>query len=147
MATDNRSKPDAPKIRDIDPTYIKEVLTPRIVTHAFQGKKLSEIADIENLQIQAVRRVMESDRYKDLLAHAAKGKFSQLVGLAADVIEDVLKTGSGRDKLNAAVIVLKINGLAEEQEKAQDTQLTIVLPGAAVPPKTYEIKNENDPSN
>lgn len=140
------SKPDVPSIRDLDKTYVREVLTPRIAALSFQGKKLSEIADIENLQTQAVRRIMESDRYKDLLASAAKGRFSQLVGMAADVIEDVLKTGSGRDRLNAAVIVLKINGLAEEQEKTQDQTLNIIMPGAARP-TTIEVKQEKQDEN
>lgn len=154
------TSPGTPKTKDLrsmDETVVNEALTRQIATVALGGASSTEIGKQLGISPVAVRKIQSSDRYKDIVAEAAeaelgpalakaKAQLARLSTKAVKVIEGTLDkyieegTG-GRDALAAATVVLKSVGLHEEQDKQQDTQITVVLPGGAEP-VTYEVKSE-----
>lgn len=102
----------------------------------------------------AVRKILDTDKYKELITvtaedglapalSQAKAMLAKLTPKAIKAIENALDTGSARDALQAATIVLKSVGLHEEKEQQSDQNITVILPSGAEP-ITYEISKETE---
>jgi hypothetical protein len=143
----------------MDSTVITEALTRQVATVMLTGASVTECAKQLTISPAAVRKIVASDKYKDIIADAAeaelgpalakaRGQLARLSVKAVKVVErnldQYLEDGKGgREALNAATIVLKAVGLHEEGEKQQDTQITVVLPGGAEP-VTYDVTPDDD---
>lgn len=146
-------------INHINETVVDEALTRQVATIALTGSSVSEIAKQLAITPAAVRKIQNSDKFKDLvkatseesLAPAlaeAKAKLSKIAGKGVRVLEkamdNYLEAGTGgRDAIQAAMTALRAVGLHEEAEKQQDTNLTIVLPSTGSDPLTIEVPNES----
>ena len=143
-------------VGSMDKTVVDEVLTRQIATILVGGVSITDCAKKLNISPAAVRRIVETDKYKELVAEAgeeelapalarAKAQLARLTSKAVKAIEEVLDTGAGRDKLQAASIVLKAVGLSENEEKQNDGNITIVMPGATNNEQhTIEVSNETE---
>lgn len=127
-------------VRQMDKTVVDEVLTRQIAGILVGGASITDCAKKLNISPAAVRRIIETDKYKAIVAEAgeeelapalakAKAQLARLTTKAVKAIEEVLDTGAGRDKLQAASIVLKAVGLHENEEKQNDGNITIIMPG------------------
>lgn len=139
-------------LRSMDETVVNEALTRQVATVMLSGASVADCAKRLTLSPNAVRTITSSARYKEIVAKTAeeelapalakaKAQLARLSTKAVAAIERALDEGSARDALQAATIVLKSVGLHEEEKQQQDTQLTIIMPGAAEP-KTYEVPSE-----
>ncbi len=147
-------------IRFIDKTVIDEVLTKRIAVLAMKYTTPTYIAKKLGISKDAVESIMETDKYKNVVAKAgdeevsqalakAKKDMSRLTPKAVKVIEKALDdavTGAGsmREGLGGAQLVLKAAGIHETEEKAQDATINIVLPSGVTQEVTYEVKEEKE---
>lgn len=127
-------------INNMEKTVVDEVLTRQIAGILVGGVSITDCAKKLNISPAAVRRIIETDKYKDIVSEAgeeelapalakAKAQLARLTTKAVKAIEEVLDTGAGRDKLQAASIVLKAVGLSENEEKQNDGNITIIMPG------------------
>lgn len=142
------------RVENMDPTVVQEALTRQIATIMLSGASVTDCAKKLTITPAAVRRIIDTDKYKELITitaedslapalSQAKLMLSKLTPKAIKAIENALDTGSSRDALQAATIVLKSVGLHEEREAQQDTSITVVLP-SGLEPVTYEIKGEKE---
>lgn len=131
-------------LRSIDQTVIDESLTRQIATVMLTNASVAECARKLAISPSAVKTILASDKYKEIVAKEAeqelgpalakaKAQLARLSTKAVAAIERALDEGSARDALQAATIVLKSVGLHEEERQQQDTQLTIIMPGAESP--------------
>ncbi len=141
--------------RQIEQTVKDEVLTRQIAAILVGSESLADCAKQLGISVSVVRTIVASDKYKTMLAEAAekslgvalkkaKADIARLTAKAVKAIEELLDTGSGRDKLEAAKIVLKSVGLHEEEKTQADTTLIVNLPNLGTEPKTYEVSNAAD---
>ena len=146
-------------INHINETVVDESLTRQVATIALTGASVSEIAKQLAITPAAVRKIQNSDRFKDLVKETseeslapalaeAKAKLAKIAGKGVRVLEkamdNYLEAGTGgRDAIQAAMTALKAVGLHEETEKQQDTQINVILPGGAEP-MTIEVPNEQE---
>lgn len=131
-------------IRNAEEVVLNEVITRQVAAIAITGASAAEIARQLNISPSSVRRIFELDKYKEIVIEVAKAGFPKLLGKALRAVEDVLDTGGSRDKLQAATIVFKAVGLAEEEGKPQDTQIIVQLPNGIETPITYEVKHDDN---
>lgn len=138
----------------MDPTVVNEALTRQIATVMLTGASVSECARQLSLSVPAVKRITESDKYKQIVADTAedelgpalakaKAQLARLSTKAVKAIEKALDDGGHREALQAASIVLKAVGLSEDEKQQQDTQITVVMPGAEAP-VTFEVQNNGE---
>lgn len=149
MSSDTTSKP-----KKSPPDIITDELLVRLVAGAYldsPGVKVTDIARRVNTTVANVKRIQESERFKEVCKDIgerelgpalarAKIQMSHLSAEALKVISYHLKKKS----LQAALAVLKGIGIDQQSETVSDSSITIVLPGAEAP-KTittddYEIK-------
>jgi hypothetical protein len=73
-------------------------------------------------------------------------RMARLADRAVDTLEEILNEGGGREKLEAAKIILRSQGMDVAPETQNDSTLTVVLPSGVTvstdKPKTLEVKNE-----
>jgi hypothetical protein len=138
----------------MDKTVVEEALTRQIATIMLTGASVTDCAKKLTITPAAVRRIIETDKYKELVTvtaedsltpalSQAKLQLGKLVTKAIKAVERALDEGSARDSLQAATIVLKSVGLHEEKEQQSDTSITVVLP-SGLEPVTYEIKGDKE---
>lgn len=143
-------------INNMDPTVVSESLTRQVATVMLGGASVADCARQLTISPAAVRKIVSSEKYKELIAETAeaelgpalakaKAQLARLSTKAVAAIEKALDTGGTRDGLHAATIVLKAVGLHEETEKQQDATINIVLPGGTEP-ITYEVPSEKEES-
>ncbi len=145
------------KLTDLDPTVVSEVFTRRVAILAVSGKTAKQIGDELGFSAQQITHIQRGDQYKKLVAHmgeqelafaASRGK-TQMAGMVDDamsVMRKVMKDylggkGSARDAVTVAQTVNRGVGIEKSEDKQNDTQLTVILPGGAEP-VTYEVKAE-----
>lgn len=147
-------------MRSMDQTVVDEALTRQVATVLLTGASVTDCARQLAITPSAVRKIQSSDRFKDLvkatseesLAPAlaeAKAKLAKIAGKGVRVLEkamdNYLDSGTGgRDAIQAAMTSLKAVGLHEEDQKPQDTQINVILPGGTEHPLTIEVPNEQD---
>lgn len=143
-------------IGNMDKTVVDEVLTRQIAGILVTGVSVTECAKRLALTPAAVRRITDTDKYKEIVSEAgeeelapalakAKAQLARLTTKAVKAIEEVLDTGAGRDKLQAASIVLKAVGLHEEEEKTSNGNITVIMPGATNNEQhVIEVPSETD---
>lgn len=73
----------------------------------------------------------------------AKTRLSKLVDEAVSAIERALKSGETSEELKAASMVLKASGMDVMEREQQDTNITVVLPGAESKEITLESNGES----
>jgi len=146
-------------INHMDKTYVEEVLTKQVATFLLSNPSITDCAKQFSITTAAVRRITNSPKYKELVStkgdeelgpalQQAKAQLARLTTKSVKVLEkamDVyLETGTGgREAMTSATIQLKAVGLNEEQEKQQDTSITVVLPsGTEI--KTYDAEKVED---
>lgn len=142
------------RVENMDPLVVQEALTRQIATIMLSGASVTDCAKKLTITPAAVRRIIDTDKYKELITitaedslapalSQAKAQLGKLVTKAIKAVERALDEGSARDSLQAATIVLKSVGLHEEKEAQQDTSITVVLP-SGLEPVTYEIKGDKE---
>lgn len=142
-------------LRSADPTYIDEVLTKQIAAIMVSGASVADCAKQLAISPAAVRKITSSDSYKTLMAQAAdeelgpalakaKAQLAKLSGKAVLAIERALDEGGHREALQAAGIVLKAVGLAEDEQKQQETQIIVQLPNGITNVEAIEVKDAAD---
>lgn len=129
---------------------IDEVIARQIAAIAIINPNISDISRQLNISRDLVRRVMDSAKFRDILTAVGdsslapaiakvRAQTSKLVDKALKVIEDKLDEGD----LDAAKVVFKIIGVDQQEDKPQDTNLTVVLPGASTTSENIiEVSNE-----
>lgn len=156
MATTPKTK----DLRSADETVVNEAFTRQVATVMLTGASVTECAKQLALSTAAVRKITQSDRYKEIVAETAESELgpalakakSQLARLSTKAVTVIERTldkyiedgVGGRDAINASTIVLKAVGLHEETEKQQEQTLTIIMPGAANEPVTYEVNSDEE---
>lgn len=141
------------KIDELDPATVQESMGRQVATLALSGISVRTIGEKLKITPAAVRRIMETDHYKGLIADSAeqelgpalakaKSQLAKLAPKAVKAIERALDEGSARDALQAATIVLKSVGLHEEKDAQQDQSITIVMPNGIEAPITYEVPKD-----
>lgn len=130
-------------------------IIPQVVAMVLAGANILEISREMNMNRGTVRKIMASYRFKELLDKANEGALknavaqartgmAKLVTEALRVIEEKLKQDNS---LEAVKIVMKGLGLDNEEQKVQDTNLTVILPGAkqeTIIDVTPEDSNESE---
>jgi len=143
------------RVNDMEKTVVQEALTRQVATIMLTGASVTTCAKQLAITPASVRRITESDKYKELVTQTAedelapalakaKAQLARLTSKAVKAIEDTLDTGSGRDKLQAATIVLKSVGLHEEQATQQDQTIQIVMPNGIEHVTSYEVNDAAD---
>lgn len=141
-------------VATMDGTVVSEALTRQVATVMLTGASVADCARQLTISPAAVRKIVASEKYKELITETAdaelgpalakaKAQLARLSTKAVAAIERALDEGGTRDALQAATIVLKSVGLHEETEKQQDATITVVLPGGAEP-VTYEVQSEKE---
>lgn len=146
-------------IRYIDQTVIDEVLTRRVAVLAINSASVPDIMKQLALSRQAVEMIQASPKYKEVVTQCgeeetakalakAKLDLTRLSSKAVKVVEKAMDsaldgTGSMREGLGGAQLVLKAAGIHETEEKVNDTQIVIKMP-EGVSPVTYEVKDATD---
>jgi transposase len=136
--------------RQIEQTVKDEVISRQIASVLVTGTSISDCAKQLGISVGIVRTIVSTDKYKTIVSEAAekhlgaqfklyKQQLGKLTPKALKAIEETLDTGSGRDKLEAAKIVLKSVGLHEEEKTQADTTLIVNLPNLGPEPKTFEV--------
>lgn len=128
-------------------------IIPNVVAMVVAGCSVHEIARDQNMNRTTVRKIMASHRFRELLEKTsestlksavaqARSGMARLVTESLRVIENKLK----EDSLEAVKIVMKGLGVEKEEGAVQDTNLTVILPGAKE--TSIEVSNEvEDESN
>jgi len=145
-------------IRYIDPTVIDEVLTRRVAALAINCASVPAIMKQLGLSRDVVDDIQASAKYKEVVTKAgedetnralakAKLDLTRLSGKAVKVVEKAMDDalsgkGSMREGIGGAQLVLKAAGIHENEEKAQDSNITIIMPQGVEQAVTYEIKKE-----
>lgn len=145
-------------IRYIDKTVIDEVLTRRVAVLAINSASVPDIMKQLALSRQAVEMIQASPKYKEVVAQAgeeetakalakAKLDLTRLSSKAVKVVEKAMDaaldgTGSMREGLGGAQLVLKAAGIHETEDKPQDSNITIIMPSGVEQAVTYEVKKE-----
>lgn len=141
-------------INHMDETVVAEALTRQVATVMLTGASVAECAKKLTISPAAVRKIVESDKYKEIVATTAeeelapalakaKAQLARLSTKAVKAIEETLDNGAYRERIQAATIVLKAVGLHEEERQQQDTSITVVMPGAEHP-TVIEVPNEQE---
>lgn len=144
-------------IRYVDPIVYDEVLTRRVAVLAMSGGTVPSMAKQLALSRAAVEGILSSPKYKEVVTLAgeeetnkalakAKLDLTRLSSKAVKVVERAMDmaldgTGSMREGLGGAQLVLKAAGIHETEEKAQDSTINIIMP-TGVEQMTYEVKKE-----
>lgn len=144
-------------IRYVDPTVIDEVLTRRVAVLAINSASVPDIMKQLALSRQAVEMIQSSPKYKEVVTKAgeeetakalakAKLDLTRLSSKAVKVVEKAMDsaldgTGSMREGLGGAQLVLKAAGIHETEEKANDATINIIMP-SGVETVTYEAQKE-----
>jgi hypothetical protein len=154
VSEEKKTRSRISKIDELDPTVVNESLTRQVAAILLTNVSVTQCAKQLAITPAAVRRIIESPRYKELVETTAeeelgpalakaKSQLAKLTTKAVAAIERALgPEASNRDALQAATIVLKSVGLHEEKEVQQDTQINIVMPTGVEVPITYEVKEE-----
>lgn len=76
-------------------------------------------------------------------------RLARLADKAVDELERTLAEGGGRERLEAAKIILKSQGVDVAPQDSNDTTLTVVLPSgvqvsSSTKPTVLEVKNEQE---
>jgi transposase-like protein len=140
-------------VGNMDPTVVDEALTRQVATVLLTGASVTECAKQLSISPAAVRRIQDTEKFKELVAETAeqelgpalakaKAQLARLSTKAVKAIEAALDGASHREALQAATIVLKAVGLHEEERQQQDTQINVILPGGESP-MTIEVPNES----
>jgi len=145
-------------IRYIDPIVIDEVLTRRVAVLAINSASVPDIMKQLALSRQAVEMIQASPKYKEVVVKAgeeetskalakAKLDLTRLSSKAVKVVEKAMDnaldgTGSMREGLGGAQLVLKAAGIHETEEKASDSVINIVLPTGVEQQVTYAVEKE-----
>lgn len=128
------------------PVTITEMLIRRVALLTVGGANITQIAQELSIDRSVVRKILNKDECKSIVEEIERegmatakaiirSQTSQLATKIIKVINDHLDNGN----LEAVKVGLKILGFNEqEQVKQNDTSITVVLPGSAVPPK--EVK-------
>ena len=149
-------------IRYVDKTVIDEVLTRRVAVLAINSASVPDIMKQLALSRQAVEMIQASPKYKEVVAQAgeeetakalakAKLDLTRLSSKAVKVVEKAMDsaldgTGSMREGLGGAQLVLKAAGIHETEEKAQDATINIIMPSGVEQTVTYEVPKESQDS-
>ncbi len=144
-------------IRYIDQTVIDEVLTRRVAVLAINSASVPDIMKQLALSRQAVEMIQASPKYKEVVTQCgeeetgkalakAKLDLTRLSSKAVKVVERAMDaaldgTGSMREGLGGAQLVLKAAGIHETEEKQSDSNITIIMP-TGTEPVTYEVSKE-----
>lgn len=147
-------------IRYVDKTVIDEVLTRRVAVLAINSASVPDIMKQLALSRQAVEMIQASPKYKEVVVQAgeeettkalakAKLDLTRLSSKAVKVVEKAMDsaldgTGSMREGLGGAQLVLKAAGIHENEEKSQDSNITIIMPSGIEQAVTYEAVKEED---
>lgn len=139
------AKKPTPKATDLDPTVVSEIFTRRVAVLAMGGMTSRKIANEMGLSQDAIEKIQQREDYKGILKNIGekdlnfevaktKQKLTQLADQSIKVYQKVMqdyldgKTGA-RDAVTVAQSVNRAIGADREENKPQDSQLTIVLPG------------------
>lgn len=144
-------------IRYIDPIVIDEVITRRVAVLAINSTSVPDIMKQLALSRQAVEGIMASPKFKEVVTIAgeeetqkaltkAKLDLTRLSSKAVKVVERAMDsaldgTGSMREGLGGAQLVLKAAGIHETEEVKSDGVINIILP-TGTEQMTYEVKKE-----
>lgn len=144
-------------IRYVDQTVIDEVLTRRVAVLAINSASVPDIMKQLALSRQAVEMIQNSQKYKEVVIKAgeeettkaltkAKLDLTRLSSKAVKVVEKAMDaaldgTGTMREGLGGAQLVLKAAGIHETEEIKSDGVINIILPTGAEQ-VTYEVKKE-----
>lgn len=131
---------------------VDELISRQVAAIAIINPNVTDIAKQLNISKELVRRVMDSRQFREILIDIGdsslgpaiakvRSQTAKLVNKALKVIEDKLDEGD----LDAAKVVLKVLGVDNQEEKHQDTNLTVVLPNtvqASTIQQTIEVPDE-----
>lgn len=142
----------------MDPTVVDEALTRQIATIMLTGASVTQCAKQLAISNAAVRRITETDKYKELVTVTAedqltpalaqaKSALSKMANKAVKVLERAMdraiETGEGmREGLEASKVVLKSVGLSEDADSESDSTINIIMPSGVEKTVTYEIEKE-----
>lgn len=145
-------------IRYIDPVVMDEVITRRVAVLAINSASVPDIMKQLALSRQAVEMIQASPKFKEVVTQAgeeetnkalakAKLDLTRLSSKAVKVVERAMDmaldgTGTMREGLGGAQLVLKAAGIHETEEKAQDSTINIILPSGIEQTATYEVKTD-----
>ena len=147
-ATDTTSQEEVKRGGKRTAIQLSEGQLTQIVTMRFTGATTTEIAKVMGISRQSVDNILKKDKalaltkemQDALVADAklsAKADIARLTDKAIKALERALEEGD----ISAVKLHFTALGLLEKQEEKQnDTNLTIVLPGQAPEPK--EVEND-----
>lgn len=108
---------------------------------------ISGLSKALNLHHRVIRRVMEDPRFKEFMDKVMEEEFLPLV---TKVRGDIYKLGTEavrvirenlkENSLDAAKLVMKVMALDTVEQKQQDTNLTVIMPGATTE-QVIEVKD------
>jgi hypothetical protein len=101
-------------------------------------------------QTDLIQDIVDDGEDKDLESkkrkHRLYMRMSRLADKAIDELERTLAEGGGRERLEAAKIILKSQGIDIAPEAQNDSTLTVVLPSgvqvSTTKPRTLEVTSE-----
>lgn len=124
----------------------KQSVAVQVATMAVGGATVTNIAKQLQMTRPQIKRILGSDECiaamqsitREALA-TAKARIRIGVADLADMVVEVIKSHLEKNNLHAIAPALKVLGIVEEEpEKAKDTNITVVLPGARKP-ETIDI--------
>lgn len=138
-----------PKLTDLDPTVVSEVFTRRVAVLAMTGRTSAQIGEELGFTAKQIAQIQSGETYKKYVAKTgeqemvfatSRGK-TQLAGMIDDAtkvmrraMKDFIEEGKGgRDAIVAAQTVIRATGLDRQEDKTNDTNLTVILPGGSEP--------------
>lgn len=124
---------------------VNEMIITQVASLAIAGQSASAIGRQLGMSSRFVSKVLAHPDYKALMQRTAdkelvpvivraKAELAKLVNKAIKVVEEQLDDGN----LQAAAMVFKSIGLDETSDKAGDTSINVILPGAA-PRETKDV--------
>lgn len=145
-------------LTNLDKTVVDAVITKRIAALSLSGATTPEIMKELNLTRHAVEKVKNSPSFKELITEVgekefalvtqkAKSRIIKMSETALKVYEKVMQDyiegeGNAREAVTVAQSVTRAIGIDKEGDKAQDANITIVMPSGVEQPITIEAEKE-----
>lgn len=133
---------------------LEDSVMKQVASLALLGTSQNEIGRQLNITPHMVRRYQQSDQYKELLKTTAdeavansknilRARAEQLLAKTYKAIEELLDSGSGKNKAEGVKAVFRLIGVEKDDQGAGHASFVINMPGASQP-AVIEVENENE---